>query len=57
MKFIPKSFTQLKEYENKWIAYTEPNKEIVGSGNDAVEAINDAKTKGFNEVVFLKFFR
>jgi len=56
MKFIPSQFPQLKQYENKWIALTHPDDEIVGSGTDAASAIRDAETKGYTEVFLFKLF-
>jgi hypothetical protein len=44
----------LKNYENKWVALSEDTEKILGVGNDAVEAINDAKRKGYSEVVLYK---
>jgi hypothetical protein len=38
---------QLKGYENKWVAILEPEKNIVGSGDNAVEAKRDAEKKGY----------
>lgn len=43
-------FELLKNYENKWVALLEPDQQIVGSGNDAVEATHDAKQRGYNQV-------
>jgi hypothetical protein len=43
-------FEQLKGYENKWVALLEPEQKIVGSGNDAVEATQDAKKHGYSQV-------
>ena len=48
---------QLKNYLNKWVALSEPNEEIVGSGNDVVEARADAKKRGYKgEITFFKVF-
>jgi Family of unknown function (DUF5678) len=45
---------ELKNYENKWVALSEDTEKILGVGNDAVEALNDAKEKGYSEVVLYK---
>ena len=47
---------EMEKYENKWIAFVESNGAdiIVGSGNDAVEAMNDAETNGFPDAVLFK---
>jgi hypothetical protein len=44
---------ELRKYEGKWVAIheSEDGEVIVGSGDDAVEAIGDAKSKGFAESV------
>jgi hypothetical protein len=45
--------TELRKHENKWVAVlkSEGVNIIVGSGEDAVEAKNDALLKGFPDVV------
>lgn len=44
---------QLRQYEDKWIAIseTEAGREIVGCGDDAVEAKRDAERKGYTDVM------
>lgn len=46
---------QLRQYEGKWVAIyeTETERQIVGSGDDAVEAKRDAEKNGYTEVVLL----
>ena len=46
----------MREYEDRWIAIVESdgNETIVGSGRDAVEALADAKAKGFQNAVLFK---
>jgi hypothetical protein len=56
MKFLPEYFEQIKQYENKWIALTHPDEEIVGSGDDAAQALRDAETKGYTDVFLYKLF-
>ena len=40
---------QLEQHENEWVAFIEQDgaEIVVGSGKDALEAINDAENKGF----------
>jgi hypothetical protein len=47
-------FEQLKDYENKWVALLEPEQRIVGSGNDAGEAIQDAQQHGYADVTLFR---
>ncbi len=44
----------LKEYQNKWVALTVPDHQVAGSGNDAVEASNDAESKGYTQTILFK---
>jgi hypothetical protein len=45
--------SELRKHENRWVAVlkSEGGSIIVGSGKDAVEAKQDARTKGFTDVV------
>jgi hypothetical protein len=45
--------SELRKHENKWVAIhkSEDGDIIVGSGIDAVEAKQDAQTKGFTDVI------
>jgi Family of unknown function (DUF5678) len=45
---------QLKEHENKWVAISEPDEKIVGVGDNAFEAAEDAKRKGYPETILFK---
>ena len=47
---------ELKKYENKWVAFIESGgaEIIVGSGDDALAAKQDAETKGFKDTVLYK---
>ena len=48
---------QLNKYMNKWVALSEPDETIVGSGNDVIEAQADAKNQGYKgELTFFKVF-
>ncbi len=45
----------LKDYENKWVALSEPDEKIVGSGNDLLEAKQDAEGRGYTgQITFFK---
>lgn len=46
----------LRDYEDRWIAIIESggNETVVGSGRDAVEALADAKAKGFENTVLFR---
>jgi hypothetical protein len=46
--------TQLEKYENKWVAIDESQEKIVGVGNDAFEATNDAERHGYPETILFK---
>ena len=47
---------QLEEHVNEWVAFIEDHgaEIVVGSGKDAVEAIQDAEKRGFPNAVLLK---
>ena len=48
------AFAELvREYENQWVALVENNgrEEVVGSGQTPKEALNQAKEKGFTDVL------
>ena len=45
---------QLEEYENKWIAIDESEERIVGVGDDAFEATEDAQRNGYQETILFK---
>jgi len=46
----------MREYEDRWVAIVESGgtETIVGSGRDAVEALADAKSKGFENAVLFR---
>lgn len=48
----------LRPYENKWIALIESEgaKIIVGSGDEADEAMREAEAKGFGDAYLYKVF-
>lgn len=52
-----KTLEQLNNYQNQWVALSEPDEEIVGSGNDVIAARTDAENKGYKgEIIFFKVF-
>jgi len=46
----------LRDYEDRWVAIIESGgtETVVGSGRDAVEALADAKSKGFENTVLFR---
>ena len=48
--------SQLEQHENEWVAFIEEDgaEVVVGSGKDAVEAIQDAENRGFPNAVLMK---
>ena len=50
-----KTLEQLNDYQYKWVALSEPDQEIVGSGNDLFEAEAEAKQGGYTgEITYFK---
>ena len=45
---------ELGNYENQWVAILESERKIVGSGDTAVEAKQEAKTRGYSEIALFK---
>lgn len=47
---------ELRKYENKWVAIheTTEGEVVVGSGEDAVEAMREAEDNGFPEAALMK---
>ena len=45
---------QLEKYENKWVAIDESEEKIVGVGNDAFEATEDAQRSGYQDTILFK---
>ena len=43
----------LKNYEGKWVALSDDNRSVFGSGNTAKDAANEAKTKGRTDFTLL----
>jgi hypothetical protein len=45
---------QLEKHENKWVAIDESQEKIVGVGNDALEATDDAERHGYQDTILFK---
>jgi hypothetical protein len=45
---------QLEKYENKWIAIDESEEKIVGVGDDALEATENAERSGYQDTILFK---
>jgi hypothetical protein len=45
---------QLEKYEDKWVAIDESQEKIVGVGNDAFEATEDAERHGYQDTILFK---
>jgi hypothetical protein len=45
---------ELLKYENRWVAISEPEEKIVGSGDDAYEAVQDAERHGYSDVLIMR---
>jgi hypothetical protein len=45
---------QLEKYENKWVAIDESEEKIVGVGDDAFEATEDAERSGYQDTILFK---
>ena len=45
---------QLEKYENKWIAIDESEEKIVGVGDDAFEATENAERSGYQDTILFK---
>lgn len=51
---IAKLAPQFEQFENKWVAIDESEERIVGIGDDALEATEDAERKGYQETILFK---
>jgi len=51
---IAKLGKQLEKYEDKWIAIDESEEKIVGSGQNAFEATENAERNGYQETILFK---
>ena len=45
---------QLEKYENRWIAIDESDERIVGVGDNAFEATQDAERRGYPDAILFK---
>jgi len=45
---------QLEEYQNKWIAIDESEEKIVGVGDNAFEATEDAERSGYQDTILFR---
>jgi len=45
---------QLEKYENKWIAIDESEEKIVGVGDNAFEATENAERSGYQDTILFK---
>ena len=51
---IAKLGTQFEKYEDKWVAIDDSEEKIVGSGDNAFEATEDAERNGYQETILFK---
>jgi len=51
---IAKLGTELEKYENKWIAIDESEERIVGAGDNAFAATENAERNGYPETILFK---
>ncbi len=51
---IAKLGTQFEKYEDKWVAIDDSEEKIVGSGDNAFEATEDAERNGYQEIILFK---
>ena len=54
MMDIAKLGKQFEKYEGKWIAIDGSEEKIVGDGNNAFEATEDAERNGYQETILFK---
>jgi Family of unknown function (DUF5678) len=45
---------QLEKYENKWVAIDESEEKIVGVGDNAFEATEDAERSGYQDAILFR---
>ena len=51
---IAKLGTQFEKYEDKWVAIDDSEEKIVGSGDNAFEATENAERNGYQETILFK---
>jgi hypothetical protein len=45
---------ELGKYENKWVAISEPERKVVGSGENAIQAKAEAEANGYSDTALFK---
>ena len=45
---------ELLKYENQWVAISEPEQKVVGTGPDAFEAKQAAERNGYSDVLIMR---
>lgn len=45
---------ELGQYQSKWVAILESERKVVGSGDTALQAKQEAENKGYSETALLK---
>lgn len=45
---------ELGKYENKWVAILEPERRIVGSGDNPLQAKTEAESNGYEDTALFK---
>jgi hypothetical protein len=51
---LTKISAQLENYDNKWVAIDESEEKVVGVGDDAFEATEDAERGGYHDTILFK---
>jgi hypothetical protein len=51
---VAKLSPQFEQFENKWVAIDESEERVVGVGDDAIEATEDAERNGYRETILFK---
>ena len=51
---VAKLSPQFDQFENKWVAIDESEEKVVGVGDDAFEATEDAERNGYRETILFK---
>ena len=45
---------ELGKYEDKWVAISEPDRKVVGSGDRAIDAKLEAEANGYSDAALFK---
>jgi hypothetical protein len=51
---VAKLAPQFDQFENKWVAIDESEESVVGVGDDAIAATDDAERNGYHETILFK---